>query len=399
MLRHEREFARDLVGCVNRLRDDEHAVNRVGRLSEASVHEVRAVCDSQPGELSRQCVRALDEMATASFPRRNILHAVADDIGVIVSLFQPIGFSPSLGLEAFSFESISVPTDLKLLGNSFAEPVSLIHHTAGLEPQRMVAMFPECWRYADEPDLGQNEKAWYFIDRFLVRSFEVSLPLLMRCTTRHSLTRLKTAFDQDPESQLPRYCAMWMYLHEAHHRLGALPYQDYQHLKRPLLLSSLEETRADALAIVALFDRQPIADWRELAEFILLERVMRYPVSCLLANMAPDYDSAGSHILLHFLRHQGVLSIQNGVLDVEDTWIDGMRAFSAAVARREDEAKSMLTTSPDGDGEYRATRHLAEFTCQWAGYPPPEEGQCRIAAHQRTLSPFYAEALAVLQTR
>src|SRR5690606_25598103 len=108
-----------------------------------------------------------------------------------------------------------------------------------------VAIFPENFLHAGE--IPTEARSFYFIDKFVRRCKEKTIPFVRSKTTLRSLTLLKTATDE----QIEEAASLWVYLHEHFHRQGVLPLPKALKLKSSRSTAGLEELRVDLLAMLA----------------------------------------------------------------------------------------------------------------------------------------------------
>lgn len=280
--------------------------------------------------------------------RRNVIWTEGDP-QLVAAIFNS-KTAPNLGFEYFVISPIRISPAITELVDSYAMPVRLLAHSAGFNRERIVAVFPEEWRFIDSFANQLSPKAIYFIDRFVRRTKYTSLNLLASCTSTSSLRHLKQLLKRSaPDDNLLRLASEWMWVHEASHHKGQMPIPKYLTFKSGISPGAFEELRADAEAIVELIkmpDRT--GDIVCLCEFILMERLLRYPVDCLRASETMDYDAIGSHVLLHFLENEGVVTRRGNMLDISEKWPDGLVSFVETIRSVELSALAILAKSSGG---------------------------------------------------
>ena len=248
-------------------------------------------------------------------------------------------FLRHLGTEYFFYEDLSVTTNLKdVFPVSHARPVVLLKASANLELPDCVALFPENWKH-QSANL-EEEDVFFFMDKFVDRFRKYSLPIIRRTKTGESFPALLAAFAKGDNADLCRQlCTDWMWLHEPAHRDAVIPYAtingvDLRQFKFSRHAGGCEEMRADVNGICRLLDVQNgqlSSSYRDLlVEFILFERLIRYPVQflCTAASGTPvNYDSVGSQMLFNHLKQYCCVATDGPNLYLADCWQDGLRLF------------------------------------------------------------------------
>ncbi len=118
--------------------------------------------------------------------------------------------------------------------------------------------------------------------------------------TRETLPRAIAAFGQQEwasqhlssENYYKAHC-MWSYLHDYFHQQGPRPLHTNFSLKMKFFTGILEETKVDVQTMLYVYENKCVFS-REICEFILLERLLRYPCQDDASN---NFD-AGAGLLL-----------------------------------------------------------------------------------------------------
>lgn len=271
---------------------------------------------------------------------------------------------------------LSVDDDIAARFSSHAAPVWLEHGSAGLLSPRIVALFPENWWSKTGNPPAEDELVVYFINRFVERFLKFSVPALIRGTAENSFTSVKQLLSRSELHGLAsKLSVIWMWLHEHCHRLGNMPLPRYLAYKGTLSAGAVEEMRADVLAILELSHASWIpGEFAKLTmEFILGERILRYPIECVVRRVSLNYDAIGSQILMHYLLDFGSLSITDGVLKLSLNWIDGLESYASEIQCLE---KRLVTCTPT-----EALRCYRDFARHWGGYDD--------STSKFTINPFY----------
>jgi hypothetical protein len=276
--------------------------------------------------------------------------------------------APELRLEWILYRPLQLKEKIVGAMSSMALPVFVLAHSNGFSNRRTVAVFPEDFAFRDGPLVGSSETpAIYFIDRFIRRSVDTTLKLLFSTTTDDSLRELKAYIRSLPaerlDSEVANLCGAWMWFHETHHRLGHMPLDLFLACKSGRFAGALEELRADTGAMVSLLSSEGADnDAVILCQFILAERVLRYPVSCLMSGKKLDYDAIGSHVLLNWMERHGAVCRSHGQLQFSANCFDSVVNFNATVSDlerkvAEDFKRDRQTTEASSDNEEFASAH------------------------------------------
>jgi len=105
---------------------------------------------------------------------------------------------------------------------------------------------------------------------------------------------------------------LWGYYHDYAHHTGPRPLDKNLYLKQNWFVGLLEETKCDIIAARLVQKFRPVF-WQEIFEFILLERMFRYPQNSTEQNITFD---AGTGILLFelFFKAKALKQYQDGYL-------------------------------------------------------------------------------------
>lgn len=178
---------------------------------------------------------------------------------------------PKAGFECFDFAPLETPQKFRLgIPPNAAKPVDILAHTAGMAHTRFVALFPEHFT-GKAPQPG--DKAFYFINKFIWRTRNVTLPLTRMFWETEAFQALLSA----PDPALSRAMTGWVTMHEGLHQTGAMPSPDGLAYKSTRSAAAFEELRVDLLVLRHAAKRMDAdAEFRLLFELVLAERLMRY---------------------------------------------------------------------------------------------------------------------------
>lgn len=294
----------------------------------------------------------------------------ADD-GLILGLFAA-SYNPRLGLDCIVARRAEVdPALASRYPHDGVRPIVVDGATEGFRFGLSVALFAENFVTTEPP--GPEHKAYYFVDRFVRRFWEITRPILMLCSTPRTLARLKAATRQE----VAKAATAWVYLHEFFHRAGFLPLPTYLELKSSRLTAGLEEVRCDVLSVISTFkEARASLELGELyAQFILAERLIRYP---LQDEPKRNYDAIGAQFLFGFLRQRGVIGDDDGTLDFTRPFsevIDALREMAVGINKIEHAIRN-------GDNKEAALERRKGIVRKLGGFDDP--------SRSFTVLPFYA---------
>ena len=244
---------------------------------------------------------------------------IGENNNFVVSVFHAPYF-PTLTFDGFFYETISINKAIASSYETPVRPVKLTHQSNGFEYRAVVALFPE--NHIDNVQLS-SDRIFYFIDKFVIRHKKITQKLLSTCVSKDSFLILRNMVD----SQIQEMSTYWVWLHEYFHRKGFLPIPRYLKLKSTKALAGLEEMRVDLLAMSSC-QNDPVfsgIDSRMLFEFILSERLLRYPIEGI---EIPNYDAISSQLLFVFLLENGGITLDNGLIEVQDSIVDVVQLLS-----------------------------------------------------------------------
>ena len=193
----------------------------------------------------------------------------------------------------------------------FSRVIEIVGSTEGFNFNSSVALFAEHY-VTDEPVRPEN-KASYFVDRFVVRYDKITRNILARCIDPNSLLLARNA----SADTILRACCVWLHLHEYCHRLGNMPLPEFLDFKTPRNAASIEELRVDVLTVIFCFELaeegHPLA--AHFGEIIFTERCFRYAIQY---DINENYDARGSAVLFNYLVKEEVIRRNSaGLLEVD----------------------------------------------------------------------------------
>lgn len=240
-------------------------------------------------------------------------------------------YNPDLGLDGLWFKKIDVSPQIRSSFPSNAQPIIIIDCTDGFKGPRSVALFPENFDSRIPP--GEHAPVLYFMDKFIQRFERITLDFLSKGLINSepfcNIIDLST-------SQKMELASGWVVMHEHFHAKGALPLQQSLSAKSSRSSAALEELRVDILSILAAHSQ--VVSWNRslgerLAQFILAERLLRYPIE---AHPRDDYDARSSVLLACLLRRFGVLDWTREKLRIDQgSLIRGLKEISIEIDKLE----------------------------------------------------------------
>jgi hypothetical protein len=233
--------------------------------------------------------------------------------------FFDVPYNPEAYLEAAFVTPVPIPPGVaRVYPQAYGMPVLLRCCTDGLKGALSVALFGENYQGVV---LQEHHRAYYFIDKFVERFKRYTRPAIEQDWSPDSFPELLQANDD----MLIGVSAIWIHLHELHHRVGSLPIPKHLPEKSTRNAAGAEELRVDLLSILAL-DRLDCDDAMVCTaiQYILAERLIRYP---LQAAPRDNYDARSSVALFSFLQRQGVISRAAGRLDFAGGQVSLRRAL------------------------------------------------------------------------
>lgn len=155
-----------------------------------------------------------------------------------------------------------------------------------------IVLFPESVATAAKVD--KQTFALFFFSKFLRIYNEQTLVEADRLFGRQSpflFGQLSSRQMSEPDMYDAR--CLWGYYHDYAHHTGPRPLDKNLYIKLNWFTGLLEETKCDLITVRLVLEHRPDF-WREIAEFILLERMFRYPKG---SDQHMTFD-AGTGILL-----------------------------------------------------------------------------------------------------
>lgn len=345
-----------LIDCLTKIRDEiAQAKNKPDRLNLEQLEAIERTLQSSPNLRCRdELLQQLKLYRDRNGEEKNLFKSSTEPL--FLAAFFDVRYAPDpFHFEFFEYETVPVPKAISDEFFAIALSVNLRRGSPGLRSDRVVALFPENWKFKNKLALDLDDQVFYFNNRFVERYFKYSIPMIQQFTDSscfRSILNLKP-------SEVAQLSALWTWMHEHYHHNGALPLPRFLHYKDSKAAAAFEELRVDVGAIANL---SQVAWMKEEAkqramEFVLCERILRYPIQCVPNE---NYDSIGSQMLFTFLNKHGYLSCKEHTLTLKKDWVQGIIAFSKELSRCEIEASKMDPKS--------GKNHLTQFARSLANF-------------------------------
>jgi len=210
-------------------------------------------------------------------------------------------YNQLLGLDCLICEQLTPDVEFfQKYPGSFARVIALKASSNGFLPNSCVAIFGE--HFVTPVGVEQDNKACYFVDRFVARYHRVTKSLMARFIDPSSLLLARSAGDDI----ILRAMCVWLHMHEYSHRLGFMPLPKHLDVKTSRDAASVEELRVDILTVLSCFEmfEQGHPDAAAFAEIVFTERCFRYAVQY---DINENYDARGCAILFNWLVSMGAI--------------------------------------------------------------------------------------------
>jgi hypothetical protein len=203
-------------------------------------------------------------------------------------------------------------------------PVELVDGTRGYDSE-CATLFPETVSVAGRPP---NNFGAIFCDREAERLRRVAGAAdLLRLNLPPDAARMLASADISKEAYI-----LWDLIHDRTHSHGDLPFDPFMIRQRaPYWMYALEELRCDltAFAEAAALEREGVAFARYVQYAILLDRLLRFPIT---GPRVRNYDGLGGQLLFAYLHRHRYLHWTDNQLTIEwERVADGVGALRAEV--------------------------------------------------------------------
>lgn len=198
----------------------------------------------------------------------------------------------------------------------------LLAGSKGLMSGNCIVFFPE--NVATAKKVESQSFSFFFLNKF------------QRIFLAETLPRAQHFFaDQSwaSEKLTPKQCysarAIWCYVHDYFHQCGPRPFDSNLQVKMNFFVGLLEETKVDCQAAVTAY-QQKVPFGREIVEFIVLERLLRYPNQ---PDASRNFDAGCGIFLFEWLLQEGhgLYETESGVRIDIDACVAGMAILAEKI--------------------------------------------------------------------
>lgn len=206
------------------------------------------------------------------------------------------------------------PACLEPLYGRFPHPLNacqsarFIAGSRGVRTGNCIVFFPE--NISTSVKVRGQKYALFFFNKFRRIYREITLPRIRKLfgdSDQFFRSESWVSGEMTPREFYEARC-LWGYLHDYYHHRGARPLHLNLQIKLNWYSGLLEETKVDCqTALACMREEPPYA--REIFEFILFERMFRYPGQ---PDSASNFDSGTGVFLFGWLREWGALREEPG---------------------------------------------------------------------------------------
>ena len=201
----------------------------------------------------------------------------------------------------------------------------LLAGSYGLIRGNCIVFFPE--NVAVEQEVTSQSFATFFFNKFQRIYLTETMPRVERLLGRSDWRSAQLS-----PADCYRVRSVWGYLHDCFHHRGPRPFDENMKVKMKFDVGLLEEIKVDSQSAVAAHDSD-LAFSRELTEFILFERMFRYPGQ---PDATTNFDAGTGVLLFEWLLRERAIRPRNGGIDLDvDDCVEGMRRLAAAIEELE----------------------------------------------------------------
>ncbi len=201
------------------------------------------------------------------------------------------------------------PPECDQAAQSFPHPrnkcqaVQLLQASRGFEEGNCLVFFPENIR--TQAITCTQKYALFFFSKFHSIFHGQTMPLARKAFGARGLLTSDTRWHSEQLTAEDTYRArsLWGYLHDYFHHQGPRPLDTHLPLKCRWSSGLLEEIKVDAQVVLACLDAR-VAFAPILMEFVLLERLLRYPSE---PDALRTFDAASGVLLWAYLAREGAL--------------------------------------------------------------------------------------------
>jgi hypothetical protein len=170
--------------------------------------------------------------------------------------------------------------------------------TVGLSTGNCIVFFPE--NIASSKTIKSQNFSLFFFNKFYRIYLSDTLPTVMSITGKQNWISSKLSSTEFYQAR-----CLWGYLHDYYHHCGLRPLDLNLQVKLNWFSGLLEEVKVDCLTAITAY-QQDILFGREIIEFIIFERVFRYPYQPDATN---NFDAGTGVLLFEWLFHHQAITV------------------------------------------------------------------------------------------
>ncbi|SFD70617.1 DUF6421 family protein [Paracidovorax konjaci] len=192
------------------------------------------------------------------------------------------------------------------------ESARLLAASAGFMEGNCIVFFPENVRAREK--VSHQQYALFFFNKFQKIYEEITV----RNTASLIGPDLAESWVGASRGMAPEDCyrarCVWGYLHDYYHHRGPMPLDTHLQLKLNWHAGLLEEIKVDSQVVLECLDPR-IAYGASVIEFVLLERLFRYP---LQPDVQRNFDSGTGVFLFEWLAEHGAIAVDGARITAFD---------------------------------------------------------------------------------
>ncbi|MDE1462524.1 DUF6421 family protein [Spartinivicinus poritis] len=176
----------------------------------------------------------------------------------------------------------------------------LLAGSRGLMESNNIVFFPENIQACESVD--RQQYAVFFFNKFYLTYNSISIPVANSIIDN---SFVKNETNGNVVNNYEARC-VWGYLHDFFHHIGPRPFDENIEIKTKWYTGLLEEVKVDLQTLFACLQDETIPHRLEVAEFILLDRMFRYPTE---KNWSKNFDSGTGLLMLSWFIQENAIKI------------------------------------------------------------------------------------------
>lgn len=184
------------------------------------------------------------------------------------------------------------------------QSVRLIHSSYAIQNGNCIVFFPE--NISGKTALDHQEYALFFFNKFKKIYLNLTIPKVIEIFGARNQLFQGGRWNSTYLTSQQFYAArcIWGYLHDYYHHQGPRPLDENLQLKLNWFVGLLEEIKCDCQTVLAVSQHQ-LPYCRELIEFVLFERMLRYPGQ---PDATRNFDAGTGVLLFEWLLGCGAIA-------------------------------------------------------------------------------------------